>query len=171
MMNRIILITLLLMALVLTGCQIVVPPSSVPPTSVAPAEETTFIEKTTGAEVSVPFEAIQIILEYDPGARSPLHTHGGPGLVTVISGEWSVQLEETGEELVFGPGESFYEEVGAVFSAGNGSQEQTRLAVLFLLPEGVELTTPHGEADASDEMPPGPTVLSRTSMPVTAAAE
>src|SRR6478735_6805755 len=84
--------------LVLTGC------ISQPAAPVAPAapaatstegmtsmEEMTSTETITetmkGAQVSVPFEAIQLILELAPGAQTPPHSHGGPDLITVLDGE------------------------------------------------------------------------------------
>ena len=116
------------------------------------------------------FEAIQIILEYAPGSWSPPHTQGGPTLATVLEGEITVREVATGAETVYGAGEFFTEDVGEVFSAGNAGQEKARLAALFLLPQGASLTTVQ-EGTATEDMPPGPTIIYRTSMPATTAAE
>jgi len=164
-MNRTKLITpLMLVALLLTSCQVApAPPPAAPATvteeatptaeateeaapsaeittteAMTPTEEITPTEEMTAA-VSVPFEAIQIILEYDPGSWSPPHTHGGPTLATVLEGEVTVRKKATGAETVYGAGEFFTEGVGEVFGAGNAGQEKARLAALFLLPEGANL--------------------------------
>jgi quercetin dioxygenase-like cupin family protein len=153
----------------LAGCTMVVDPNSQPQASsqAAPAATVTSTGVITVAEVSVPFEAIQIIQEYAPGAWSPPHIHGGSGMGTIISGEVTVRKGPNGEEeTVYGPGEFFNETVGEVMYAGNAGQETARMAVLFLLPEGAALTTPV-EGTPMADMPPGPTVLSRNSMTIT----
>ena len=78
--------------------------------------------------------------------------------------------EATGEETVYGPGEFFTETPGALHVAGNAGQENARLAAIFLLPEGASLTTV-ADGTSSDDLPPGPTVISSTSFSVTTAAE
>jgi quercetin dioxygenase-like cupin family protein len=116
------------------------------------------------------FEVVQLILDFAPESMTPLHSHGGPGLVTVIEGEVIHQPEGTVEEMVFGAGEFFTETPGGVHVAGNAGQENARLAAVFLLPEGASLTTAQ-EGTTSDDLPPGPTIISRTSFSVTTAAE
>jgi uncharacterized OsmC-like protein/quercetin dioxygenase-like cupin family protein len=117
-------------------------------------------------EVTVPVEMVQLILDFAPGAWTPLHSHGGPMIVTILEGEMTViSDQENGEETVYGPGEFWIETPGDTHVAGNNSDENARVAVLVLLPEGASLTTVV-EGEASGELPPGPTPVSRTSMAV-----
>jgi quercetin dioxygenase-like cupin family protein len=133
-------------------------------------EEITSTEEMTTVAISVPFEAIQLILEFAPGAETPLHSHGGPGLVTVLEGEVTHRPQETGEETVYSVGEFWLETPGMVHVASNAGQENARTAAIFLLPEGASLTIAQ-EGTSSGDMPPGPTVVYRTSMSVTTATE
>jgi quercetin dioxygenase-like cupin family protein len=134
-----------------------------------PTEEITSTEEMTTAAVTLPFEAVQGIVELAPGAWTPPHTHGGPVLVTILEGEVTERNEMTGEENVYGPGEFWIEATGHLHAAGNAGQENVRLAVVTLLPEGASLTMV--EDGAATEDLPGPTVVSLTRMPVTTAAE
>ncbi len=131
-----------------------------------PTEEITSTEEMTAAALSVPFEAVQVILEFAPDSATPPHSHGGPVLVTVLEGEITVRPEATGEETVHGVGDFFIEEVGDILVAGNAGQENARAAALFLLPEGASMTTVQDGTNTGD-LPPGPTTVSRTSMSVT----
>jgi quercetin dioxygenase-like cupin family protein len=116
------------------------------------------------------FEAIQVILDFAPGSRSPVHSHGGPVLVTVLEGEVTYRPEETGVETDYSAGEFWTEEAGALHVASNAGQENARVAALYLVPEGASMTTA-AEATTAGSPPPGPTVVSRTSMTITTAAE
>src|SRR4051794_38026048 len=129
-------------------------------------EEMTSTGTTAAAAISVPFEAVQLILEVAPGAQTPLHTHGGPGVVTVLAGEVTHRPEATGVETVYGAGETWIETPGMFHVVSNAGQENARMAAIFLLPQGASLTTAKAGTSSAD-MPPGPTVVSRTSMSVT----
>jgi quercetin dioxygenase-like cupin family protein len=86
------------------------------------------------------FETINLVLDFAPGAWTPLHTHGGQGIVTVLEGEL-VHRPEGGEERRLRAGESFLETPGHAHIAGNDSQATTRVLFTALLPKGVQLTT------------------------------
>jgi quercetin dioxygenase-like cupin family protein len=116
------------------------------------------------------FEAIQVINDFAPGAWTPPHWHGGPVLLTVLEGELTLRDEETGEETTYAAGESWIEEIGHVMAVGNEGEVKARVAIIFLLPEGASLTTGK-DGTATDALPPGPTPVYRTSMPVATAAE
>jgi quercetin dioxygenase-like cupin family protein len=140
-----------------------------------PTEELTPTEGITSTEVmtaavSVPFEAVQVIIELAPGAWTPLHTHGGQVLVTILEGEVTERDGVTGEETVYSPGEFWTEEAGELHAAGNDGQQKARMAALFLLPAGANLTMAEGGA-ATEDLPPGPTLVSLTRIPATTAAE
>jgi quercetin dioxygenase-like cupin family protein len=100
----------------------------------------------TTMDVSNPpaaFETINLVLDFAPGAWTPLHTHGGQGIVTVLEGEL-VHRPEGGEERRLRPGESFLETPGHAHIAGNDSQANTRVLFTALLPKGAQLTTVQG---------------------------
>jgi quercetin dioxygenase-like cupin family protein len=98
----------------------------------------------TSAEVSnVPgeFELKTLVLEFPPGAWTPLHMHGADGLVTVLAGEMT--LDVTGQEpRTYGVGDHWRERVGVPHRAGNENQDLARITVTFVIPPGVPTTIP-----------------------------
>jgi quercetin dioxygenase-like cupin family protein len=97
----------------------------------------------TTMEVSNPpaaFETINLVLDFAPGAWTPLHTHGGQGIVTVLEGEL-VHRPEGGEERRLRAGESFLETPGHAHIAGNAGDTTARVLFTALLPKGAPLTT------------------------------
>ncbi|MEX2536265.1 MAG: cupin domain-containing protein [Trueperaceae bacterium] len=89
------------------------------------------------------FQVISIVLDFEPGAWTPMHTHGGLGMATVIEG--TVTRESLGgERHSFGPGESWLE-TGEVEAAGNDTDATARVVFTLMLPEGEEVTIPHQE--------------------------
>lgn len=100
----------------------------------------------TAMEVTNPpavFDAINLVLDFAPGASTPIHTHGGQGIVTVLDGEL-VHRPEGSEERRLQAGESFLETPGHAHTAGNESQANARVLFTILLPKGAELTTVQG---------------------------
>jgi LPXTG-motif cell wall-anchored protein len=100
------------------------------------------------------FEETQlVILDFAPGAWTPLHSHGGLTLVRVLEGE--VTRRAHGAEDAFRPGEGWVEAPGDVHDAGNAGAAPARVLVTFLLPAGAPPTTVEGTP--SQDAPPGPT--------------
>jgi quercetin dioxygenase-like cupin family protein len=100
----------------------------------------------TTMEVSNPpatFDTVNLVLDFAPGAATPLHTHGGQGIVTVLEGEL-VHRPEGGEERRLRPGESFMETPGHAHIAANDSAANARVLFTALLPKGAQLTTVQG---------------------------
>lgn len=85
------------------------------------------------------YELINLVLEFTPGSGVPKHFHGGPVLVTVLSGE--ITLLESGRERVIKAGESWREQPGEVHAVINRSSRPTRVTVSILLPKGAAATT------------------------------
>lgn len=56
------------------------------------------------------YDLLTIIMDFPSGAGVPRHFHGGPVLVTVLSGEMT--LKEKGAEIVKKTGESWTEKLG-----------------------------------------------------------
>lgn len=119
-------------------------------------------------EVTAPpaaFDTINLVLDFAPGAWTPMHTHGGEGIVTVLEGTITYRAED-GQERTVAAGEHWLEHPGHLHAAGNDTDTNARVVATFLLPKGAELTTVEGtESDA--ELPPGPTLVYRTSFEVT----
>jgi quercetin dioxygenase-like cupin family protein len=83
-------------------------------------------------------EVIQIILDFEPGAFTPPHTHGGPGFVTVLEGEMTRRID--GVDEAFRAGEGWIEP-GVVHQAGNLTDTKATVLFVCLLPPGAQLTT------------------------------
>ncbi len=100
------------------------------------------------------FEETQtVILDFAPGAWTPLHSHGGLTLVRVLEGEMTRRIH--GTEDLFRAGEGWVETPGDVHAAGNAGGTPARVLVTFLLPKGAPLTTVAGTP--TQDAPPGPT--------------
>jgi quercetin dioxygenase-like cupin family protein len=86
------------------------------------------------------FDVVQLVLDFAPGAWTPLHTHGGEAFVTVLAGELTVQIEGS-EPLTYAGGEQWLEAPGEYAAVGNEGTDPGRIAVTFILPKAAELTT------------------------------
>jgi quercetin dioxygenase-like cupin family protein len=101
------------------------------------------VHNTSTAVNTVPgdFQLTTLVLEFPPGAWTPLHMHGGDGLVTVLEGEMT--LEVLGQDAqTYGPGDQWKEYVAKPHRAGNETDETARLVVTFILPADVPTTIP-----------------------------
>lgn len=85
------------------------------------------------------YDLVSIIFDFPPGAGFPNHFHGGHVLVTVLSGE--ITLQEKGTERIIKTGGSWTEGPGDVHAAVNAGSASARVAVSILLPQGAEATT------------------------------
>jgi LPXTG-motif cell wall-anchored protein len=100
-------------------------------------------------------ETQSLLLDFAPGAWTPLHTHGGMAVVRVLEGEMT--RRRGGVEDKFKAGEGWIETSGDVHAAGNSTGTPARVLVTFLLSKGAPLTTVAGTA--SQGAPPGPTTV------------
>jgi quercetin dioxygenase-like cupin family protein len=150
---------LLFAVVLLTACV----PIQAPPAAPAASEDAT----TPGpiAELTDEFELVQLMVDFPPGTWTPLHTHGGMLLVTVLQGEQTVR-DEQGNETVYKAGESFTETPGEYLEIGNAGQELVTVSAAALLPQGADLSTTK-EGVNTDDAPPGPTTLSQHRLAVT----
>jgi quercetin dioxygenase-like cupin family protein len=89
--------------------------------------------------ISGPYSLIQQVLDFAPGSQTLKHRHGGPGLITVIQGQ--VTLNSDGVEKTYGVGESFTETPGQTLQAFNRGSTELIVVATFLLPDGAQLTT------------------------------
>ena len=94
--------------------------------------------RAPGVPLDGPYEVVHLVLDFAPGAWTPLHTHGGQGIVTVLEGTMTRRAE--GAETVYRPGEGWVEP-GVAHQAGNAGTGPASVMVTFLLPQGAPLTT------------------------------
>lgn len=161
---KIILYTfVLLLSMMLAACQPIQPvqPVAAAAEATAPAQE----EAAPVAELAGNFGVVQLIVDFDPGAWTPSHTHGGMLMVTVRNGALTVR-DEQGVETVYHPGDSFIEIPGVFLEIGNASEEVVSVATVALLPSGEKLTTTK-EGISTNDAPPGPTVFYNHTQTVT----
>ena len=85
------------------------------------------------------FDLVQLVQVFAPGARTPLHSHGGQGLVTVLEGE--ITQAVGGTETRYKAGESFVEHANEAMQVSNNGNVLGVMVVTFVLPKGAPLTT------------------------------
>jgi quercetin dioxygenase-like cupin family protein len=143
-----------------TACVPIQAPAAAPATE-SPAEATPV------ATLAGEFELVQLVVDFPPGTWTPLHTHGGMLLVTVLNGEQTVR-DEQGNETIYKAGESFTETPGTYLEIGNAGQELVTVSTAALLPKDANLSITK-EGINTDDAPPGPTTISQHRLPVTEA--
>jgi len=85
------------------------------------------------------YSLIQQVLVFAPGSQTLRHTHGGPGVVTVIQGQ--ITLSRDGVEKTYTAGDGFTETPGQQLQAFNRGSTQLIVVATFALPDGAQLTT------------------------------
>lgn len=115
------------------------------------------------ASLPAQFDAIQMVLDFAPGAWTPLHSHGAEVFITVLEGEMTVR-DQAGDR-VYRPGDTWIEHPGDVHQAGNVGDVKASVFVTFLLPKGAQLTTVQESGDTGD-LPPGPTKVYESKLEV-----
>lgn len=128
-----------------------------------PGPKTIYKSSMPGQMIQGEFELVNLVLDFAPGAATPPHTHGGPGIVTVLT-----------EEIIFGmegkpdttakPGDAYLDVPGMVHTAANQTSSTARVSFAVALPKGAPLTTVVG-GPPSDQLPPGPKPVHRSSLP------
>lgn len=101
--------------------------------------EVIFTEKLS----HVPGKNISMVrIKFPPGGWSPKHYHGGSVTVHVLSGTIRSQIEGT-PAATYGPGETFFEPLGAVhlFAENNSRTDPAEVLAVFVHDEGATLTT------------------------------
>jgi quercetin dioxygenase-like cupin family protein len=116
-----------------------------------PRPFTSYQFKTDVDPMTAPFDVVQAILDFAPGAATPYHTHPGIVMVTVVAGEITFNLE--GVDHVYKAGESFVEVPNQVGQARNAGSVPARLMASYLIPQGAALSTPHAAPMAPAALP------------------
>jgi LPXTG-motif cell wall-anchored protein len=107
--------------------------------------------KTDVNPMTDPFDVVQQVLDFAPGAATPVHTHPGVVVVTVLAGELTFQLN--GSDTVYKAGESFVEVPGQVVQARNAGAVQTSVMVSYVIPKDAPLSTVHHAAPVPAALP------------------
>ncbi len=107
----------------------------------APAMPNKTLYSFTLASLSISggYGMVQQVLDFAPGAQTLKHRHGGPGVITVIQGQ--VTLNTDGVEKTYRIGESFSETPGQSLQAFNRGTTELIVVATYLLPDGAQLTT------------------------------
>lgn len=90
-------------------------------------------------EVSGAYDIVQLELEFAPGAQTARHRHGGPGILTVLQGEFTLRTDAG--DKTYKVGDSFVENPGQTLQAFNRGTEVLIVVAAYLLPSGAALTT------------------------------
>lgn len=123
----------------------VVPHGAKPTTPVAGQPAPSILNKTlytftlASPNVSGGYGIVQQVLDFASGAQTAKHKHGGPGVITVLQGQ--VTLNVDGVEKTYRAGDSFTEMPGQTLQAFNHGSSNLVVAATYLLPDGAQLTT------------------------------
>jgi quercetin dioxygenase-like cupin family protein len=128
-----------------------------------PGPKTIYRSSLPGQTIQGEFELLNLVLDFAPGAATPLHTHGGPGIVMVLDGEMVFGVEGKPDQVAR-PGEFYLDLPGNHHTAANKSANTARVSYTVLLPKGAALTTVNSGGQGG-ELPPGPKTVHRSSLP------
>jgi quercetin dioxygenase-like cupin family protein len=107
--------------------------------------------KTDVQPMTEPYDVAQLVQDFAPGAATPLHTHPGIVVVTVLSG--AITFNVNGGDTVYKEGESFVELPNQVVQTRNAGSVPARMMASFLIPPGAPLSTVHHAAPAAAALP------------------
>jgi len=85
------------------------------------------------------YSLVQQVLDFAPGSQTLKHRHGGPGVITVLQGQ--VTLNRDGREQTYTVGESFPELPSQTLQAFNRGNTELIVVATYILPDGAQLTT------------------------------
>lgn len=105
---------------------------------------------------AVPWEAVQLVVDFPVGAKVARHLHGGPGYITMLESALTMWIGADAGR-VYNSGESFVEPFRVIAEGANLSAEKSSVLVTYLIPVGSAVTTlespPAGTAGG--QLPPG----------------
>ncbi len=114
----------------------------------------TFNIKTEINDLPATLSIVHLVLDFAPGASTPMQMHGGWALHTVLAGELSLQAKGTEKKLK--PGDGWAEAPGQVYAIANGGTDTASLFETVLLPPGATLTTDQSATPATLPTSGGP---------------
>ena len=139
--------------------------ATVQPASVAFGEaagvSTTIERRMQAADPPVVAELFQSVLEFEPGAWTPDHSHNGPSYNTVLEGEVTLRIGDVDQTFTVGQG--WIDEPDVRHLAGNQSAAPARLIASFVVTRGVPPSTFFDPQD-ENTLPPEPSFLAAGKM-------
>jgi quercetin dioxygenase-like cupin family protein len=84
-------------------------------------------------------DLVQLVVDFEPGAWTSLHTHGGQAINLVLEGE--ITLRHGGMDRLYQAGQSWTDSTTQIHAAGNAGSGAARLLTNFLLPKGAPQIT------------------------------
>ena len=110
--------------------------SALPSAALAQKLDANGIERTevVRRDLDATREAIQVRVDFGPGALAPRHSHPGVELAYVLEGTIEYELE--GKAVVLKAGESLFIPAGAVHSAKNHGSSQASELATYLVEKG-----------------------------------
>ena len=131
-------VLLLTAALVIAACG---GETAVTPSPTAPLRpKVLFQNKLSNPKISGEYDIVRLVSIYPPGSFSVQHTHAGPVLISVTKGTLTMRTGGTEKEIA--AGESFTEEAGPVFQAGNKTSADIEWVSDIFVPKGAAVSTP-----------------------------
>lgn len=127
--------------------------STTSPTPSAAAPVTKFKNTLPGQTAAAPFDVLQIVLEFAPGAATTQHVHLTPYLATVLEGEVTVKLA-SGDKTAKA-GETIVEPLNLAVQAINSGSVKASMLLTYPVAKGAAPTKPVAGA-------PAPAVPSKT---------
>lgn len=89
-------------------------------------------------DVDLPSNQIKskvIRVKFAPGAKTPLHTHDGPGPRYILKGK--LKIEDSGTVKTYGAGEVFWE-TGAPMTVENTGTDEAEMIIFEMAPRNQE---------------------------------
>ncbi len=109
----------------------------------AAAAETVVASMELTTDLPPAAKVMTMVVDVPAGTEFPLHSHGGPGVATLLSGELDITFAD-GSIRHMMPGEVFVEDAGMVHGAKVGA-EPVRFVWTLVLPDDAEMETPYAE--------------------------
>ena len=110
------------------------------PVKAPPTSTVLFQMSVPNPTINDGFDEIVQIFEFAPGSWTAMHSHGGPGLVTVVSGEVTERIGSS--ERVFKTGQSWTDGAGTAHQVGNTSGSTALTVATLMISKGAAVTTP-----------------------------
>ena len=107
--------------------------------------------RTDGLPITAPYDMLQQVQDFPPGAATPWHTHPGQLLVTVLVGELTFNVNNA--DRVYRAGESFVEVPNQVAEARNVTRARTTVLATAFLPKGAPFSHAVPDAPQSPALP------------------
>src|SRR5689334_2611386 len=104
-----------------------------------PAPVTRYLFRIAGLKLPEPFEISTIYSPAAPGAATPIHTHPGLLVGTILAGELTF-VEHTGEVKKYTTGQTYFEVPGEPGLAKFEGSETCLNWITVILPKGVPYT-------------------------------